>query len=88
MDQDRPYIEPPPEKKTDDGCLFCFFDKDRMCAPDCMSFAVTPPAGVEYKEQWANCKILTGLHQVSKHLVILAQVSKAQMDSKIAKGAF
>lgn len=82
--QDRPYLEPPPERKGNG--LYCFFHEDRECNSDCMAYAVNPPQGPEYKAQWAQCRLLVGAHQISKHLVIIAQVVKAKIDDDNRKG--
>ena len=63
--------------------LLCFITPDRECGADCMAYTMPPP-GKEYDEQqWANCKLLTSLHQGGKHLTIIASImSNADADTR------
>lgn len=61
-----------PEKQNG---LMCWLNMERPCGADCMAYLDPPLAkGPDYDgKQWANCIVLVGLHQESKHVTILAQ---------------
>lgn len=62
--------------------LYCFITSDRACGAECMAYAAPPP-GQDYKDQqWANCKILTSLHQASKHVALIARVVDSESADK------
>jgi len=65
-----------PDMKDNDAAngLVCFLSHDRPCGADCMAFTMEKLDGQEYLGQWANCRVLVGLHKGAKHLTILAQV--------------
>ncbi len=61
--------------------LACFLNAERMCGADCMAFDAAPD-GADYKDkQWANCMLLVNAHRGGKHLIVLAQVGSALVQS-------
>jgi hypothetical protein len=68
-------VHHPDMKKPQENGLMCWLNMDRPCGPDCMAFADPPLAkGADYEDkQWANCILLVGVHQASKHVAVLAQ---------------
>ena len=84
-DSDDPLQFQPNRKDDDDPSngLLCFYDMTRECGPACMAYA-DPPVGDDYKsQQWAQCKLLVAVHQIGKHLTVIARVvSTDQADKK------
>lgn len=61
-----------PNMRDEKTGLYCFFDKERACGPDCMAWS-RPPAAPDFKDQqWASCVLLVNAHRLGKHAVVLA----------------
>ena len=65
------------ENDSDSGTgLYCFFNANNACSPLCMAYLSVPPVGDDYQgQQWARCMVLTNLHRVGKHTVVLASLA-------------
>lgn len=63
--------------------LYCFLNSERECGPDCMAYLGIPIEGPDYntpdgkRHQWAACMLLVHSHKLSKHLVLIANLARA-----------
>lgn len=72
----RMYQDSGPNEFTGENAsgLECFLDPVRPCTAQCMAYQTFPPQGDEFTgQQFARCMLLTNVHRVGKHAVIIAK---------------
>ena len=64
---ERPFIETPDEQELQATDLMCFFNPERVCGGDCMSYTTQKAEAKILSAQQKHCVILVALERMGRH---------------------
>lgn len=54
--------------------LYCFFDRERMCGPDCMAYKTVPDDNVQLDSSQVHCVLISSAERAGRSLNIIGSI--------------